>query len=148
MLSDIRFNNIVDAEAICRAAGLVYNPFSDACIARITPRGSLLGGVVYTGYTGQGGSICFHVASFRRKWVSRELLWLAFDYPFSQLGVRKIFAQVMLGNEAVLRVARHVGFKQEAFVRDVYPDGDMVILSMYRADCRVLDQTPHLLRGR
>lgn len=148
MLRNVRFNNIADAEAISRAAGLVYNPLSDACIARITPKGYLLGGVVYTGYTGRGGSVCFHVASFRPKWITRDFLWLTFDYPFSQLDVRKIFGQVKLGNEAVMRVARHVGFKQEAYVRDVYPDGDMIILSMYRADCMVLDEAPRLLKGR
>lgn len=146
MLDDIRFNNAADAAAIGAAAGYVFNPFSDACIARITPKGNVVGGFLYSAYTGVGGSIYIHVAGFKREWGTRKLLWLAFDYPFSQLMVRKIFVQTRADNREALKLARHIGFSDEHCIRDVYADGDMMVLAMYRDDCRFLDGQ-RLLKG-
>jgi RimJ/RimL family protein N-acetyltransferase len=133
----IRFNHADDAEAIGKACSVFWNPARDICIARYE-RGKLYGGVLYTNYTGRGGSIQIHVASFLPRWVNRSILWVTFDYPFNQLGVKKVFGQVPADNEKALKFDLNLGFKVEGQIKDVYPSGDMLLLSMYRDECRFL----------
>ena len=119
--------------AIADAAGIVYNPQADACIARV--RGpELLGGVVYTHFTNH--SINAHVAIFYDGWVDREMLWIVFDYPFEQLKVKKIFANIPESNSKSLAFAGKLGFKMVAKIPDVFADGGMIVMAMAREDCR------------
>jgi RimJ/RimL family protein N-acetyltransferase len=139
--------NIPDAgQRIARAA--LSNPFrpdyGDQCIHREI-NGKLAGGVVYYGYTGY--SIRMHVASFRPGWLNRDLLWVSFDYPFTQLGCSKIFTEIKDDNEASLSFAQHLGFKEEHHIKDVYSDGGLVVLAMYRNECRWIDIAPRQLKG-
>lgn len=145
MLSSIRFNDHNHANIIALAAGASFNLLRDNCISRVTPEGNLWGGVVYSGYTGQGGSIGMHAAGIFPRWMNRDLLWVAFDYPFNQLAVHKIFAQVPRSNLASARLVKHLGFKKEHVIKDVYPDGDMILFAMYRAECRFLAITPRTI---
>lgn len=147
MLESIRFNVVSHAHQIAAAAGTTYNPLGDNCISRVTPKGNLMGGILYQRYTGKDGSIYLHAAGFMPRWISRELAWVVADYPFVQLGVRKVFVQTRSDNLSALRLARHLGFTDEAIVRDACPDGDMLLLAMYRTDCRILQMTPRLLRN-
>ena len=72
-------------------------------------------------------------------WMSRDLLWAAFDYPFNKLGVKVILGQINADNESALRLNRHLGFKVVAEIADAHMDGDLVIMAMRREDCRFLD---------
>ncbi len=121
--------------AIADAAGIVYNPQADSCIARV--RGpELLGGVVYTNFTGH--SVSAHVAIFYDGWVDREMLWMVFDYPFEQLKVKKIFAYVPETNSKSLAFAAKLGFKMVTRIPELFADGGMVVMAMAREDCRFL----------
>jgi RimJ/RimL family protein N-acetyltransferase len=71
------------------------------------------------------------------------MLWISFSYPFEQLRVSKLIAQVPSRNRKALDFDLKLGFKQEAIVADIYPDGeDLLILSMRREDCRWLKLKP------
>lgn len=72
-------------------------------------------------------------------WMSRDLLWAAFDYPFNVLGVKVILGQICASNEDALRLNRHLGFKVVAEIPDAHMDGDLVVMAMRREDCRWLD---------
>lgn len=146
VISDIRFNDITHGTMICEAAGAAFNPLVDQCIARVTPQGNLRGGMAYTNYTGLGGSISMHVAGFDRRWLSRDLLWVAFSYPFDQLCLKQIFGQVHARRFADLNLFLSAGFRAVTTIEDVYPDGDMILLSMYREDCRFLNIVPRSIR--
>jgi RimJ/RimL family protein N-acetyltransferase len=76
------------------------------------------------------------------RWCSRELMWMVFDYSFNQLGVRKVLALVRSTNEIALDQDMRAGFKLEAIIREVYPDADMWVLGMTRAQCRWLALKP------
>jgi RimJ/RimL family protein N-acetyltransferase len=128
-------NDLSAAYQISAAVDFIFNPHSDVCIARIED-GELWGGVIYTDYT--RASIGLHVAGFRPDWVNKAMLWVCFDYPFNQLKVKKLFGQVPAHNLKALEFDRKLGFKEEARVKDVYPEGDLVVLAMYRDDCRWL----------
>jgi hypothetical protein len=129
---------------LAAATASVFNASCDQCIARVE-KGVLYGGVTYNGYTGEGGSINIHMTGFHPNWISRDLLWVGFHYPFEQLGVRKMFGQVGAHLPKVLKLDLHLGFKIEAIIKDVYPEGDMYLLSMYKEDCRWLQIRPRSL---
>lgn len=135
----IVFDDVDAAKKIARAAPCVYSPRHDRCIARMKGE-RLLGGVIYQGYT--GASIEMHVAGFDPVWLSRDLLWAVFAYPFIQLGCLKVIGRVKQSNSKALEFDLKLGFKEEARVRDVYPDGDLFILTMRREDCRWLKLSP------
>jgi hypothetical protein len=101
----------------------------------------LRAGVVYDGYN--GASIQMHVAAEGKHWLNREFLWYAFHYPFEQLKVRAVIGVVPSNNAKALRFDLHLGFKEEARLRDTHPDGDLIILVMRRADCRFLERKVH-----
>lgn len=121
--------------AIAEAAGSFYNPVCDQCVARIEG-GELYGGAVYQRFT--GASIGMHVAGFRSDWLSRDLLWAGFHYPFMQLGVKKVFGQIQASNTTALEFDLKLGFKIVATINDVFPDGDLIVVAMARDECRWL----------
>lgn len=135
----IQFGNHDHAIQISKAARIHFNPACDVCISR-SHDDKLLGGVIFQQFT--GASITIHVAAFDPHWINPDMLWITFHYPFEQLKVKKIFGQVPQDNSRALEFDRKLGFKVETIIRDVYPDGDMVLLSMYREDCRWLKLKP------
>lgn len=137
----IHFNNHQHGEEICEAAGTLFHP-QNAVISR-TIDGELAGGVVYQEYT--GSAVSMHVAGFMPFWMNKTLLWIFFDYPFNQLGCKKVFGLVPSTNHKALEFDRKIGFKEETRLSDAIPDGDMIVLSMYREDCRWLKIKPELL---
>lgn len=139
----IRIDHTPDGHEIAHLASTVFNPKCDHVIARVE-NDELYGGVMFTGFT--GASISIHMAGFRDNWANRDILWVAFHYPFEQLGVNKIFGQVGVHNPKALEIDLKLGFKEEARIKDVYPEGDMVLLAMYKADCRWLKLKPKTLK--
>jgi len=84
-------------------------------------------------------SCMMHTAAIVPNWISKDLLWACFDYPFNILKVKVIIASVASTNEEALKLDRHLGFVDKAYIEDAHIDGDLVILAMRREDCRWLD---------
>jgi hypothetical protein len=145
MIPGVRFNDIDDGSRIANAAGTSFNPLVDQVIAGVDRSGVLTGGAVYKDFTGVGGSIQMHAAEFRPQWLNRTLLFMGFDYPFNQLKVKKIFAPVPSFRWGVVQFSLHLGFKAEIIIPDVYPEGDLVLLSMIPEECRFLANPPRAL---
>ena len=139
----IAFNEIDHGYAIAEAAGTFFNPAADACIAR-EEDDELVGGVIYQNYTGT--SCGLHLAGFRHDWVNKDMLWVCFHYPFIQLNCTKIFGQVPLSNKRALEFDLKIGFKEETRISGVFDDGDLVVISMLREDCKWLKLGPRKLR--
>lgn len=131
----IESGNTDHADRIAATAGTFFNPKCDHVISRAEGE-KLLGGVIFTGFT--GASIGLHVAGFDPHWINRDILWLTFHYPFEQLGVKKITGTIHSGNRKTILFNRKLGFAEEARIKDVFPDGDLLIFSMRREDCRWL----------
>jgi RimJ/RimL family protein N-acetyltransferase len=142
LLKNIRLNDLQDATKPHPNDVYRYNPLVDHCIARVTSQGNVLGRVIFSDYTGRGGSIKIHVTSWDPRWISRGLLYIVFDYPFNQLGVKKIFADIRRSDVRTFQFAVKAGFKAEAGSEGVYPDDDMLVMSLYRDDCRFLGVSP------
>ncbi len=131
-------NDPEHARAIARAAGCVFNPELDHIICNVQ-NDRLLGGVIFTGYTGV--SMALHCAGFTPRWFNRDMCWITFYYPFVQLGVRKITAAIPSGNHKSLLFTRKLGFVEEARIADMFPnDGALVFVSMTPEQCRWLER--------
>lgn len=121
-------------------AGCSFNPAIDVNFAHIRDE-EFLGGVVLNGYTKE--SINIHVGAKSPTWINRDMLWITFDYPFRQLGVKRIFGQVPENNEHALAFNEKLGFKRVARVEGVYPDDvACIVMRMDYADCRYLNIKP------
>lgn len=136
----IIFNNVVHGFKIAAAIPRPYNPAVDVVISNVTQEGNVLGGVIYDGYT--EGCIFMHQAAFNKYWLGGNMLWLVFDYPFNQLKVNKVAGTIPSYREDLIAFNQKLGFKEEARIRDAYPDGDLIVMTMPREACRWLKIKP------
>ena len=136
-----RVDDVHSIRLIAMASQMEFIPKLHHCIARYNDSDRLMGGVLFTEY--RVGSVCIHMAGFHPNWVNRPMIYLAFDYPFNQLKVKKLIGLVPERNVKSRNNTLHLGFKIEYLSPDVlgYPDGinGMYLMSMYRKDCRWLD---------
>ncbi len=140
----IEIGNHVHGFKIGAAIPRPYNPAVDIVFSHVTSTGNVLGGVIFDGYT--GGCIFMHQAGFHKNWLVGNMLWIVFDYPFNQLKVDKVAGTINSKNEELLDFNRRLGFKEEARIRGAYKDGDMIVLTMPRAECRWLKLKPKLVK--
>jgi len=141
----IVFNNIEHGKAIAAAIPRNFNPEKDPVISNVDASGKLLGGVIYDGCT--GSCIFIHQAGFSKHWLSRDMLWVAFDYVFNQLKCSKVCGTIPSCNQPLLALNLKLGFKVEAVIVDGYPGADMLVLSMTRDECRWLKLKPTSLKA-
>ena len=109
--------------------------------------GKLVAAILYTDYTGT--SILMHSRVDDPKKVQREWLRAIFDYPFNQLGVKRVRGLVSSGNAQAIATNEHLGWLRESTpLADYFPDGDGIVYYMRREDCRWLDRRPRRLTQR
>ena len=105
-------------------------------------RGKIVAGVAYANWNGV--NVECHIASDgSKRWLTRKYLWTIFDYPFKQLGAKRITVCVGEGNGDSTRFVRHLGFILETKLTAAHPTGDIHIYRMYRQDCRFIRQGIH-----
>lgn len=128
-------NSPIAHNELCRELGMLANP--DNVNLSLWKDGRLRGVVMYERFTKR--AIFLHIAGFEPGWFNRTFLWLAFHYPFEQLGVDKIFGLVSSSNTGALAFFRKLGFTVETSIKEVYSDGaDQVVLVMERTNCKWL----------
>jgi RimJ/RimL family protein N-acetyltransferase len=141
----IELGNIVHGYKIAAAIPRPFNPGSDTVISRVTPEGNCMGGVIYDDYT--GNCIFMHQASFHKNWLTGNMMWIVFDYPFNKLGVAKVGGTINSNNKELLDFNLRLGFKEEARIKNAYSNGgDLIILTMERAACRWLKIKPKVYK--
>src|SRR6187399_2051868 len=118
---------------VAEKARAAYNPVTDACLARVED-GVFYGGVIFTDYTGEGGSISVHFAGFLPYWVNRSLFHETCNYVFNYCKCNRMFGQVRETEPKVLAFDLKLGFKEVAFLEGVFPDGGCHIVMATRAD--------------
>ena len=112
-----------------------YGDFSASQAIGWERRGELVAGVVYAQWNGP--NVVCHIASDgSRRWLTREYLKVMFDYPFSQLGVKRITVCVGEGNSASRRFVEHLGFELEAIHQAAHPTGALLTYRMFRESCK------------
>ena len=110
--------------------------------------GALVAGVAYAEWNGV--NVVAHIASDgSRRWLTRTFLNVIFDYPFRQLGVRRITACVGEGNSDSRRFLLHLGFVHEATLRGAHPTGDLLVYVLWKEKCKWISQdfSPRLAKA-
>lgn len=122
------------AEWVCQQLKVTWIPGKATAIG-LSLRGALIAGVLYEEYN--GANISMHVAALpKAHWMTRKYLHVLFDYPFTQLKCKRVTAIVAESNKTCLKVMLHLGFQIEAILKDANPDGNLLVLVMFKADCR------------
>ena len=98
--------------------------------------GEIVAGVIYDSWNRR--SIVCHIAATES--LTATFLAKVFDYSFRQLQVHKMIATVSSKNFKSIRLVTHMGFKEEAKIKDAHPSGDIVIFTMTKEDCKFLGE--------
>lgn len=98
--------------------------------------GQLRVGVVFEGFTGTSANI--HVAAVNARAFTREFFEVVFGYAFNQLKLKRLTGLVSSRNDRALKFGRHLGFEDEAVLKDGCEDGDVIVLVMRPETCRFL----------
>jgi RimJ/RimL family protein N-acetyltransferase len=97
--------------------------------------------VAVVGYDNwSAASVEMHVASdLCSRWMTRELLYKCFSYPFERGGVNTVLGKTGSDNEAAIRLNTHLGFKEVVRIPHAWKGGeDMVIFAMQHDECKWL----------
>ena len=132
----LKFNDPEAVERISKAIDVPFIWSHHQCVARVDSEGKIVGGIFFTDYN--KASIQMHVAGFRPRWLDRELLWIAFDYPFNVLSVCKVISTIPCANKSSVAFCLKLGFTIEATIQDVFLNGGLHVASLYRNKCRFL----------
>jgi RimJ/RimL family protein N-acetyltransferase len=115
-------------------SGQWWGPEGKSALGHIKD-GEILWAAVYDHYE-KGGSIQVHIAIDDPKVVTRRAISQVFEYPFNQLGVKKLIGIVNSENIKALAFDLRLGFQIEHVIYDAYDMGDMYILTMTPDQCR------------
>lgn len=103
-------------------------------IAALDENGFLLGAVVYDSFTPY--DCCLHIALADKRCVTRRNIRAVFAYPFEQLHLARVTAQIAPSNARSLVLARHLGFLHEGTKRKGLGDESELIFGLTREECR------------
>jgi len=102
--------------------------------------GQIVGGCVYECFNGR--AVQMHVAGDGGHWMTMDFLRAVLQYPFLQLGVKKIIAPIDADNAQARKFVEHVGFIPEATIVDGGKRGNLILYTLARQECRYLG-VPH-----
>lgn len=83
-------------------------------------------------------SIVAHMAVTGR--LTRSFLGAIFRYAYEWCGVEKVILPVSSENEKSNHFVKHLGFTEEARIAEASPNGDIIIYTLKKSDCRFLGE--------
>lgn len=116
-----------------RSGGGGYVTGTASAIGRMKD-GNLVGGIYYEEFNGV--NVMCHIAGDGKRWLSKLFLWMIFDYPFNQLGAKRMTAPIVHNNVPCINFVEKLGFKQEAILQDAHPDGNILIYRLFENESR------------
>lgn len=90
--------------------------------------------VIYENWNGR--SLVAHMTITGR--ITRHYLHVIFHYAFLKVGAEKVILPVETTNKKSIRFVEHLGFREEARLKDACPGGDLLLFTMTKQDCRFL----------
>ena len=104
----------------------------------------LVGGVLYHDYYRDVGNIQMTVASTTPRWLSREVIQICMNYPFTELGCRRVTSLVREDNPHAQRFNERLGFILEGRIRQgAGVHGDQLLYGMLKDECRWITRQVH-----
>jgi RimJ/RimL family protein N-acetyltransferase len=98
--------------------------------------GEFVAGVIYENWNGR--SIICHIAISGR--LTPKYLAVIFDYPFNVCDVKKIIVPVDATNLKSVILVEKMGFTEEARIKDGMADGDMILYTLAKENCKYLGE--------
>ena len=114
--------------------GGVWGPEGRSAIGVLSPDAGLIGGLVFENYTGR--CVTVHIALDEGGFSAKRLIAAGAEYAFDQLGVEKMLALIKSSNLKSIKLVGKIGFTLETVVKDVFDDGDMLVMKMVRDECK------------
>jgi len=96
--------------------------------------GRLVAGVMYENCNKR--SLVAHMAV--KGLLTRSYIGAIFRYAYQKCGVNKVILPVSSENVKSNAFVKHLGFTEEARITDATLDGDLIIYTLTKADCRFL----------
>jgi RimJ/RimL family protein N-acetyltransferase len=97
--------------------------------------GDLIGGVVLSHYT--PGIDIYLACAGDRGWLGRDIIRVAFEFPFLSLGVPRVTALGAVSSRKSSALLLGLGFQVEGRMRRAAPGGDdLMVYGMLREECR------------
>ena len=98
---------------------------------------TLVAGVIYNAY--EAANVNMHIGAVDgARWLTREFLFAAFDYPFNELGRRRVSAFMRASNKKAISFIENIGFEYEGKLLHYYPKDDALMYGMVKEKCRFL----------
>jgi RimJ/RimL family protein N-acetyltransferase len=98
--------------------------------------GELIAGAVFESWN--GAVVYGHLAIANKYGINREFLKFNFQYVFNQLKAKKLIGMVASTNTDAIKLDENFGYVLEATIKDGVPNGDMLIYTMTKEQCRFL----------
>ncbi len=96
----------------------------------------IVAGVMYENWNGK--SITAHMAVTGQ--LTRSFIGAIFRYAYNKCGVHKVILPVSSGNDKSNKFVRKLGFIEEARLCEAAPDGDIILYTLKKDDCRFLGE--------
>ena len=96
--------------------------------------GKIIAGVLYENWNGR--SIMAHMGIEGR--LTPAFIGAVFDYAYNVCNVEKVILPVGSTNAKSIKLVENMGFAKEGRIADASPEGDIVIYTLKKADCRFL----------
>lgn len=82
-------------------------------------------------------NVWVHVAVRAAFGMTRGFVTRCLVYAFVTCGVQRVSAMIAASNRASLRIARKLGFQEEASLKGAAQDGgDVLVMALWRQECR------------
>ena len=94
----------------------------------------IIAGVLYENWNGR--SIIAHMGVEGR--LTSAYIGAVFDYAYNVCNVEKVILPVGSTNAKSIKLVENMGFAEEGKIADASPEGDIVIYTLKKADCRFL----------
>ena len=115
-----------------------YDEFDSQALGWQTD-GVITSGVIYEDWNQH--SIVAHIAC--DKPMVKGYVRAIFDYPFNQIGAKKIICPIPQFNVDSQSLCVKLGFAEEARIEDAHPSGAMIFYTMRKENCRWIKEQKH-----
>ena len=89
-------------------------------------RDRLVGVVAFNNFI--GNTCMIQAAGDGKRWINKELLWAAADFPFNQCDKEVVLALVRKSHVKSIKLLRGLGFEESYTIKDGYMEGDDLML--------------------
>ena len=112
--------------------------FGPAQSLGICKESEIIAGVIYHRFLGHDIEMSIYTTS--PKWCSKRILKLIFEYPFIQLGVKRITATIPVSYHKAHRLVTNLGFQKEGRMRYGFDQEDAVIYGLLKEECHFIEE--------